>query len=101
MKTIISTLVVLVVLALLAYAYAWSGYYNIGADVPHSPATYRFLSMARSRSIAQHAQSISVPNQDDQALILKGAGQYAAMCTECHLAPGMSHSVLRAGLYPR
>lgn len=101
MKTAISTFIVLVILALLAYAYAWSGHYDIGADVPHSPATYRFLSMARNRSIAQHAQSISVPNLDDQALILKGAGQYAAMCTECHLAPGMSHSELRAGLYPQ
>ena len=101
MKTFISTFVVLVVLALLGYAYAWSGNYNIGADVPHWPATFRFLSMVRNRSIAHHAESISVPNLDDQALILKGAGQYAAMCTSCHLAPGMSTSELRAGLYPK
>lgn len=101
MKTIISTLALIVVLALLGYAYAWSGYYNIGADVPHWPATFRFLNMARSRSIQHHAESIRVPNLDDQTLILKGAGQYAAMCTGCHLAPGMSRSELRVGLYPK
>ncbi|RUL71869.1 c-type cytochrome [Dyella choica] len=101
MKTIISTLAVAVILALLGFAYAWSGYYNVGADVPHWPATYRFLDMARDRSIEHQAESISVPKLDDPALILKGAGQYAAMCTGCHLAPGMHDSELRAGLYPQ
>ncbi|HUX25656.1 MAG TPA: cytochrome c [Burkholderiales bacterium] len=33
--------------------------------------------------------------------MLKGAGQYAAMCTSCHLAPGMRDSELRQGLYPQ
>ncbi|GLQ91041.1 c-type cytochrome [Dyella flagellata] len=101
MKTIISTIVVLVILALLGYVYAGSGNYNIGADVPHWPATYRFLSMVRSRSIQHQAESVSVPKLNDPALILKGAGQYAAMCTGCHLAPGMHDSELRAGLYPQ
>ncbi|GLQ94073.1 c-type cytochrome [Dyella acidisoli] len=101
MRTLISTLVVIVVMAVLGYAYACSGYYNIGADVPHWPLTYRFLTMTRDRSIEHHAQSISVPNLDDPALILKGAGQYAAMCTGCHLAPGTHDSELRSGLYPK
>ena len=91
----------LVVLGVLGYACAWSGSYNIGADVPHWPLTYRFLSMVRDRSIEHHAESIHVPNLDDSSLILKGAGQYAAMCTGCHLAPGMRDSELRAGLYPK
>ncbi|MBE1160851.1 c-type cytochrome [Dyella acidiphila] len=88
-------------LGLLAYAYAWSGFYNIGADAPHAPWTYRFLSMLREHSVQHHAKSIRVPALDDPALILKGAGQYAAMCTGCHLAPGMQQSELRAGLYPQ
>ena len=101
MKTAISTLGVVVLLGLLAFAYAWSGYYPVGADVPHWPLTYRLLNMARDRSIRRQAQSVSVPRLDDPALILKGAGQYAAMCTGCHLAPGMHDSELRAGLYPQ
>ncbi|GLQ45801.1 hypothetical protein GCM10007862_08520 [Dyella lipolytica] len=91
----------IVILAALSYAYAWSGFYNIGADVPHSPLTYRFLTMARERSVERHAKDINVPNLEDPSLILKGAGQYAAMCTGCHLAPGMHDSEIRAGLYPQ
>jgi mono/diheme cytochrome c family protein len=91
----------IMVLALLVYAYAWSGFYNIGADSPHEPITYRFLSMVREHSIHRHARDISVPKLDDPALISKGAGQYAAMCTGCHLAPGMRDSEIRAGLYPQ
>src|SRR5262249_43557131 len=100
-KCIVFCIALLVALAALGYAYAWSGYYNVGADVPHWSSTYRFLDMTRSRSIQLHARSIDVPNLDDPALILKGAGQYAAMCTGCHLAPGMRDSELRSGLYPR
>ena len=33
-----------------------------------------------------------MPKLDDEQLILKGAGQYAAMCTGCHLKPGMTES---------
>ena len=91
----------MVVLALLAYAGAWSGYYNIAADSPHEPITYRFLTMVRERSIQRHARDIRVPSLDDPGLVLKGAGQYAAMCTGCHLAPGLRDSELRAGLYPQ
>ena len=91
----------IVVLGLLAYAYAWFGFYNIGADSPHTPWTYRFLSMVREHSVQRHAKDIRVPALNDPALILKGAGQYAAMCTGCHLAPGMHDSEIRAGLYPQ
>ena len=43
---------------------------------------------------------LRVPNLDDPALILKGAGQYAAMCTQCHLAPGIDNSEVRVGMHP-
>ncbi|MHB8679499.1 MAG: c-type cytochrome [Rudaea sp.] len=80
--------------------FAWSGLYNIGADSPHWPIVYRFMQMVRARSIHAHARAIAVPNLNDPQLILKGAGQYAAMCTGCHLAPGMATSEIRPGLYP-
>ncbi|WP_345778432.1 cytochrome c [Dyella sp. 2HG41-7] len=90
-----------IIVIVLACAGVWSGFYNVGADVPHWSVTYHVLAVARERSIEHHAQSITVPNLDDPSLILKGAGQYAAMCTECHLAPGMQDSELRKGLYPK
>ncbi|PTR29930.1 cbb3-type cytochrome c oxidase subunit III [Luteibacter sp. OK325] len=84
-----------------AAAFVYSGAYNIGADDPHSKATYAVLEVLRKRSIHAHASAITVPDLSDPQLILKGAGQYAAMCTECHLKPGQKDSELRPGLYPQ
>ena len=83
-----------------AGAFVYSGVYNIGADDPHTAPVYAALSVLRQRSIAAHASNLKVPDLDDPQLILKGAGQYAAMCTQCHLAPGMANSEIRPGLYP-
>ncbi|MHB1175600.1 MAG: c-type cytochrome [Sulfuriferula sp.] len=82
--------------------FIWSGIYNPGADSPHWKITYDLMQTSRERSIERHAAAISVPsNLNDPQLILKGAGQYAAMCTTCHLAPGKEDSELRPGLYPQ
>ena len=81
--------------------FAYSGLYNIGADDPHWPATYQLMQTMRDRSIHARSQGIKVPDLDDPQLILKGAGQYAAMCTGCHLAPVVEDSELRAGMYPQ
>lgn len=84
------------------YGYMWLGMYNMGADSPHWNMTVSMLTMMRERSIEKHAANILVPaNLDEPAMILKGAGQYAAMCTGCHLAPGISDSEIRPGLYPQ
>ncbi|TAM12975.1 MAG: cytochrome c [Nevskiaceae bacterium] len=82
-------------------AYAWSGTYDVGADEPHWPVTYDFLQWARGQSIQAHAAGIEVPNLDDPELILSGAGDYAAMCTGCHLRPGQRSSELRMAMYPQ
>src|SRR3546814_1160922 len=52
-----------------------------------------------SSDLARSKDSV-VPDLNDEQLIVKGAGQYAAMCTQCHLKPGMKDSELRQGLYP-
>ncbi len=78
-----------------------SGVYNIGADVPHWPVTYKILEKVRNRSVAVHSASLKVPDLNNPQRILRGAGQYAAMCTSCHLAPGMPSSEIRPGLYPQ
>lgn len=55
----------------------------------------------RERFIARKAKDIEVPQLDDPALLSAGAEHYAAMCTGCHLAPGMEDNELRAGMYPQ
>ena len=37
----------------------------------------------------------------DPNRISRGAGQYADMCSGCHLAPGMKRTEMSEGLYPR
>ena len=92
-------------LLLLAAAVAvaiYGGLYNIAADVPHTQPVYWLLDTVRERSVTARAQNIAVPNNlDDANRISRGAGQYAEMCSGCHLAPGMKRTEISQGLYPR
>ncbi|HET6912367.1 MAG TPA: cytochrome c [Rhodanobacteraceae bacterium] len=98
---VIVTTAVLVVIAIVLALFGYSGLYNIGADDHHWSLTYKAMQTVRDRSIHVRSEDIKVPNLDDPQLILKGAGQYAAMCTGCHLRPGMEDSELRKGMYPQ
>lgn len=88
------------VAVLAAAGFIWSGLYNIGADDPHTGPVYAALETLRERSIEVRANELQVPNIDDPARILQGSGNYAAMCTGCHLAPGMADTEMSQGLYP-
>jgi ketosteroid isomerase-like protein len=98
---VITVAVTLGVLAIGAGAFAYSGLYNIGADDHHTKPVFAVLQTLRNRSIHVRSKDLTVPNLDDPQLILKGAGQYAAMCTQCHLKPGVNDSELRVGMYPQ
>lgn len=101
--TRLSGLVTVAVLAVLGgiVVYVGSGGYDIGADTPHWGITRKIMEVVRDRSIAVRANQIEVPDLQDEQLVLKGAGQYAAMCVNCHLAPEQSDSEIRPGLYPK
>ena len=80
----------------------YSGLYNIAADVPHTQPVYWLLETIRERSVEARARDIIVPNDlKDPNRISRGAGQYADMCSGCHLAPGMKRTEISQGLYPR
>lgn len=105
MKKTTEYLIVIVVLAAVIAiglgVFVYSGIYNIGADDHHTKPVFTVLQTLRNRSIHVRSEDIDVPNLDDPQLILKGAGQYAAMCTGCHLRPGQENSELREGMYPQ
>jgi len=77
-----------------------SGLYNIGADDHHSKPVLAIIETLRERSIGARAAAIAVPRLEDPASIATGAARYSALCAGCHLAPGVTKSDLRAGLYP-
>jgi mono/diheme cytochrome c family protein len=101
MKMLLCLAVTAAAFTLGSVLFVYSGLYDIGADAPHWPVTRRLISILRERSIAGHSAELQAPNLRDPTLVLKGAGQYAAMCVGCHLAPGMENSEIRPGLYPQ
>ena len=100
-KYLITVVITLGVLVIGAVAFVYSGLYNIGADDHHTKPVFAIMQTLREHSIHARSKDLTVPDLNDPQLILKGAGQYAAMCTECHLAPGKKDSEIRPGLYPQ
>jgi mono/diheme cytochrome c family protein len=90
-----------VFIALVAAVVIVSGTYNFAADAPHTTVIARFIAIARERSVEVRASGIKVPALLDPKMIAEGAEHYAAMCTGCHLAPGMKENEMRPGLNPK
>jgi mono/diheme cytochrome c family protein len=82
-------------------ALAYNGAFNVAADDPHWDVTTRTLAWVRERAIAARSADVPAPNLADPDLIAIGADHYAAMCVDCHLAPGIGDNELRQGLYPK
>ena len=105
MRTSVATplgIVGLVVTGILAGgAYRVSGSYNVGADSPHIRPVCWPAYTERAHSVAAQARGIKVSPLNDPTMILVGAGQYAAMCSGCNLAPGFDSNETRDGLYPK
>jgi mono/diheme cytochrome c family protein len=90
----------LAILALGGVAFIGSGVYNIGADDHHTKPVLAIIEQLRDRSIAARSNSIEAHYTEDPERIALGAQRYAALCVGCHLAPGVTKSDIRQGLYP-
>ena len=77
-----------------------SGMYDIGADDHHTKTVLALIERLRERSIGVRVRPTNMPALDDSKRIAVGAERYSALCVGCHLAPGVSKSAIRAGLYP-
>ena len=87
--------------AIIGAGVVYSGRIDVSADTPHSALVYRLIETARDNAIDRQVRDAIVPaNLADDERIRRGAGNYAAMCVECHFAPGKSNSEIRMGLYP-
>jgi len=90
----------LVILAIGAGAFIASGVYDIGADDHHTKIVLAIIGQLRERSIAVRSSAIEAHYVEDPVRIAAGAQHYAALCVGCHLAPGVTQSDIRRGLYP-
>lgn len=83
------------------YGLAQSGVIDFAADEPHSEPVAGLIAWARERSIARASSDVAVANNlSDPERIRRGAGNYDAMCAQCHLGPGLEDSEIHKGLYP-
>ena len=90
-------------IALLAFGgaeFIGSGVYNIGADDHHTKIVLTLIEQLRDHSIESRSRRIEAHFVTDPARIADGARNYAALCVGCHLAPGVTKSDIRPGLYP-
>jgi mono/diheme cytochrome c family protein len=91
---------VLLLAALGTTLFVESGLYDIGADAHHTKAVLAVITQLRDRSIEARSRSIQPQVAATPAMIKSGAEHYASLCVGCHLAPGVTKSDLRTGLYP-
>ena len=102
MRAVIATLIVVLILAVAGIgAFAYSGIYDIGADTHHTKPVLVYIRTLVDRSVARRDRDIALADLENPQWILAGAKNYASNCTGCHLAPGLSESNLRRGLYPQ
>jgi mono/diheme cytochrome c family protein len=82
--------------------FIYGGVYDIGADAPHTKPVFWLIEQLRDRSIAVRAKRLTPPaDLDNPSRIATGGHLYGALCTACHLAPGMEKTDLAKGLYPK
>jgi len=102
MKTIMRTALSLMLAATIAVGYVLStGVYNMAATEKHWLVTEKLIEWMRINSIAARADDLQIPEMDNPDYLTVGAVHYDAMCTGCHLAPGLEPTELAQGLYPQ
>ena len=101
MKTLQTILITIAALAIVAIAVCYSGAFNMAGDDHHWVMTSRLVATMRDRYVSRQADGLDVPKTlADDKVIANGAGEYAEMCTGCHLGPGLNETEMRKGMYP-
>jgi mono/diheme cytochrome c family protein len=102
MRTVIASLLIAALLAVLAAAaIIYAGVYDVAATAPHWRVTTWLLETVRIRSIKAQASGIPLPaGLEEPAKLVIGIGHYAAHCAVCHGAPGVPKGDIARGLYP-
>lgn len=98
MRILLNLFITTIIVVIIALAF---GAYNMAATDKHWEITEKFIERMRESSIEIRSRDLTVPSLEGADLLSAGAEHYHAMCTVCHLAPGMKPTELSIGLYPR
>jgi len=100
MRFIQVVLAFVVIFAIGAVAFAYSGIFNVAATEKHDPVTHWLLKTTMRKSIAARAGDVQVPDLSEQEMRLAGINDFDSMCTACHTPPGRQPSPVAQGLNP-
>jgi mono/diheme cytochrome c family protein len=97
---ILAVLVLLVIAG--AFAFIYSGAYDVAATSPHSHLVQWALSTTMDRSVRSRAVRVEVPDDlSNPVRIREGAAHYVETCEGCHAGPGLEKSEIAQGLNPQ
>lgn len=68
------------------------------SDDEHLPIVSLMIAKARDASIESRAKVIQVPSLNNTQMVIAGAGNYQAMCAQCHLSPGLSRATIEPAI---
>jgi mono/diheme cytochrome c family protein len=103
MRTILTTILVVVLLQVLAAGAAtYLAVFNVAATDPHWSLTQVIIDVARVRSIKARAAGTLPPiDLANHKRVVAGASHFAEHCASCHSAPGVASGELAKGMYPQ
>ena len=99
-RRLLKAAALLTVLGVLGFLAAASGIMPIKASSGHWAITEWFLHFSMQRSISTHSLGTKVPELDDPALVLKGAGHYEFGCRPCHGSPRLHQPRVALAMTP-
>ena len=91
----------LVIAAVGALSFIYSGFYDVAATTPHFDITWRVMRTVMEQSVKRQARNVAVPELDDPEKVHVGLKDFQEMCATCHGAPGAPESEINKGLYPQ
>lgn len=98
----VSTLLAAVVVgAVAAVAFIYSGFYDVTAATPHTRVVAWAVHQVYQHSMERDSAGIIVPaDLETAANVQSGAQLYSENCAMCHTAPGMPLSAVARGINP-
>ena len=102
MKTVLITLLAsAATIALVGFAYVYTGSFDIAAIHPDNPTMAWMIHQVSDRAVGARISENKTPDGlDKPELILAGAKLYAENCVVCHSGPGLKPTKISTGLNP-